>query len=356
MTDPIEVALNTYAFASDNWAGAHPKVLEAIVAANTGRAPPYGADSLTRAMEAAFSKVFERRTFVFPVGTGTAANALALSAVTPGWGEIICHAGAHILSAEAGAVEFATGGARLVPLPGEHGRMAPGTLARTLSEKLPRGTNAMLPAALSLSVPTERGTLYPPDEIAELAGIAHGADLCVHLDGARLANALAALDAAPADLTWRAGVDVVAFGGMKNGGLGAEAVLAFDEAIAGRLTILHKRAGQLSSKQRFLAAQLLALLTDGLWLDLAREANAKAARVARAICASSAGRLLAPVETNQVFCRLSPALAEALRAADLAPRPRPQLGEDAYRLVFSFADDEREIEAFCRCVVGAPAG
>lgn len=344
--------MTNYAFASDNWAGADPAVLAAVVEANAGLAPPYGEDRLTRELQSAFSALFEREAFVFPVPTGTAANALALAAVTPGYGEIYCHADAHILRSEAGAVEFFTGGARLVPLPARFGRLDGNAFKEFLKSRLPRGVNAMQPATLSLTQPTETGVLYRPEQIAEFAGTAHDAGLSVHLDGARFANAIAGLGCRPADLSWRAGIDVLAFGAMKIGTLGADAVVAFDPAIAARLQVLHKRAGLLSSKQRFLAAQLIAITSNGLWLENARRTNALAARLGNAIAASGDRRLIVPVETNQVFCRFDANEVSRLRSAGLEPRRWPALGDDAYRLVISITHSDDDVGRFIDAMAG----
>jgi len=338
--------MSQHAFPSDNWAPADPAVLDAINAVDEGFAKPYGQDEPTKRLQDVFSTLFEKKAFVFPVPTGTAANALALASITPGYGEIYCHAYSHIVTAEAGAVEFYTGGARLVPLAADRGRIDVGALRELLARRVPRGINAMQPASLSLTVPTENGALYQPEEIAELAAVAHGAGLMVHADGARFANAIAALGCSPADLSHRVGVDTLAFGCMKNGTIGAEAVVTFDAAIAGRMAVLQKRAGLLSSKQRYLAAQLMALVQDGRWLENARLGNARAARIGEALAANRDCELLVPAETNQVFCRLAPAVVSRLKEAGFEPSRWSALGQDSYRLVLSFADSDARVQQF----------
>ncbi|MBP2563168.1 threonine aldolase [Neorhizobium galegae] len=345
--------MTRYAFPSDNWAPADPAVLDAIAAVDEGFVKPYGQDGETAKLQAVYSDLFERQAFVFPVPTGTAANGLALASITPGYGEIYCHAYSHIVTAEAGAVEFYTGGARLVPIAADRGRIDVGALREVLARKVPRGINAMQPASLCLTVPTENGALYRPEEIAELAAVAHGAGLMVHADGARFASAIAALGCSPADLSHRAGVDTLAFGCMKNGTLGAEAVVTFDPAIASRLAVLHKRAGLLSSKQRYLAAQLIALVANGRWLENARLGNERANRIGDAVAALGDDALLVPVETNQVFCRLPPDIVSRLTRAGLEPSRWSAFGRDAFRLVLSFADSDARVQQFIDLLRGA---
>src|SRR6185312_1799022 len=247
---------------------------------------------------------------VFPVATGTAANALALAALTPPWGAIYCHEAAHIQSDECGAPEFFAAGAKLLPLAGEDAKLMPATVEAALLE---RGVvHHVQPSALSISQATEAGTLYRPAEIAALGALARRHGLALHMDGARFANAVAALGCAPADLTWRAGVDALSFGATKNGALAAEAVIFFDPAKAADLAYRRKRAGHLFSKMRFLSAQLDAYLADGLWLRNARHANAMAARLGQGLARLPGARLVHPVEANEVFVELAEASIAAL--------------------------------------------
>lgn len=289
-------------FSSDNVSPAAPEVLAAIERANGGAVASYGADALSAELERRLCALFERPARVFPVATGTAGNALALSALTPPFGSIFCHEDAHIVGDECAAPEFYTGGAKIVGLPGAHGRLDPDALAAPIATAARMGQHACLPAVLSLTQATEAGTVYTPDEIVALTGLARAHGLAVHMDGARFANAVAATGCAPAELV--TGVDVLVFGGTKNGAIAAEAVVFFNERLADHFTRRRKRAGQTWSKQRFLAAQLLALLDDDLWLRHAARANAMATRLAQGLSALPGAALVHPVQANEVFIRL----------------------------------------------------
>lgn len=300
-------------FASDNVAGVAPEIMAAIEAANLGAAMPYGADAVSTRLEPRCAAIFAHEVAVFPVATGTAANALALASLAPPWGAIYCHEDAHIATDECGAPEFFTGGGKLVPLPGAHGKLAPGPLADRLAEKA--AVHQVQPAVLSITQQTEAGTIYRPDEIGALSELAHRHGLTVHMDGARFANAVAGLGCAPAALTWQAGVDALSFGATKNGALAAEAVIFFDRARAGDFGFRRKRAGHLLSKGRFVAAQLEAYLTGDLWLRNARHANAMAARLAAGLARLPGTRFLHPVEGNEVFIELPQRVIDRLAAS-----------------------------------------
>ena len=250
-----------------------------------------------------FAEIFEREVAVFLVATGTAANALALAHLTPPWGAVLCHGESHIAADECGAPEFFGGGIKLVGLPGEAGKIASRTLRYALDSGPWGGPHHVSPAVLSLSQATEAGTIYRIDELRELAEIAHGRGLAVHVDGARLGNALARMNASPAQATWQAGVDALSFGATKGGALAAEAVVFFDPARAANMQERRKRAGHLVSKHRFLAAQIDAYLAHGLWLKLAHHANAMADRLASGLSAAGLCPLW-PVEANEVFVAL----------------------------------------------------
>lgn len=299
-------------FCSDNTAPAHPRILAAIEAANNGPAMPYGNDDLTRNIEQRIAALFERDCAVFLVGTGTAANALALSALTPPFGAVFCHPGAHINSDECGAPEFYTGGAKLVAVAGDHGKIAPGDLERAIVAAGAGVVHHVQPACVSLTNATEAGTVYTPRELAALAKVAHKAGLAVHVDGARFANALVTLGCSPADATWRAGVDVLSFGATKNGAFAAEAAVFFDPARARELGFRRKRAGQLWSKMRFIAAQFDGYLNDGLWMENARTANWLASELGRGLPTVPGVVLDHPVQANEVFVTMPKALADAL--------------------------------------------
>jgi threonine aldolase len=343
-------------FASDNTAPVAPKILDAIVAANSGYALGYGNDDWTRKVESRFAEIFEREVAVFLVPTGTAANALALAHVSPPWGVVLCHAQAHIATDECGAVEFFGGGLKLVELSGEGGKLSAAGLRKALSGYGGHSPHQMIPSAVSITQASEAGTIYRTGEIAALAEIAHERSLAVHMDGARFANALVRLNASPAEMTWRAGVDILSFGATKGGAMAAEAVIVFDPARAAYLGERRKRAGQLTSKHRFIAAQILAFLADDYGLDLARHANAKADRLAAGLAAIGI-KPVWPVEANLVFAALPRALDAKLRAAGAAYYVRSGAGLDLgaddvlVRLVTSFTttdDDVLRFIALCK--------
>ncbi|MEX0760271.1 MAG: low specificity L-threonine aldolase [Tistlia sp.] len=328
-------------FASDNVTGACPEVLQALIAANEGSALPYGNDPLTEGVEAQLVALFGCDLRAFPVATGTAANALALACLTPPYGAIYCHAESHINVDECGAPELMTGGAKLVPLAGAAGKLTPQTVAEAIQGA--GVVHHVQPAVLALTNETEAGTLYRPEELAALAAVARERGLKVHLDGARFANAVAALGCTAADLTWRAGIDVLSFGATKNGCLCAEAVVFFDKAAAEAFPYHRKRAGHLFSKMRMLSAQLSGYLADDVWLRNARHANAMAGRLAERLAALPGCHLLYPAEANEVFVALPPAAIERLRGAGF------QFYEWApgqLRLVCAWNTAERDVAAF----------
>jgi threonine aldolase len=300
-------------FSSDNAAGMSPEILAALGAANDGSPTSYGEDPITKRVAARLAEIFEHEVIVVPVATGTIANALALATLVPPWGVVYCHKEAHIVVDECGAPEFYTGGARMLGLDGPHGKIT----AAQVATLLPGGTGVvhhMQPAAVSLTQATEAGTVYTAGEIAAIAETAHAHGLPVHMDGARFANALVHLGCRPADLTWRAGVDVLSFGATKNGAAAAEAVIFFDTGKAGDVAFRRKRGGHLFSKMRFLSAQLDAYLNDDLWLRNARHANLMAARLAAGLAEIHGARLRHPVEANEVFVELPDAIVAGLFA------------------------------------------
>ena len=342
---------------SDNVAGAAPEILDAVVKAATGTALSYGADEWTARLQKRFGEVFEHPCFVQPTLTGTATNALALSLLAPPWGAVCCSEVAHIHGSECGAGEMFTGGAKMVPLGHRDGRLRPEALRDYLAEAAGTGTSVAPPKVLSLTQATERGTLYALDEIAELAGVAREHGLRVHMDGARLANAVAALGCSPADLTWRRGIDVLSFGATKNGALAAEAIVVFDTGLAEPLRYRARKAGQVLSKMRFVSAQLEAYLEGGLWLDLAGRANRAAARLAGQIGQVEGVEVLHPVEINELFLRLDERMQGALRSAGIGFVDR---GRGEIRLVTAFSTTAEEIETVARTLrsasaAGAPA-
>jgi len=348
-------------FASDNWAGASEPVIAALVAVARRGGPAYGGDEITKAVERRFAELFEHECAAFLVASGTAANALALSAYARSGGAVLCHNEAHILVDEAGATEFFGGGTRVVGLDADAGKLAPETLAEGLS-RFPAGrVHSGQPVAVSLTQITELGAAYRVDEIAALAEIAHGCGAAVHMDGARFAGAVAALGLSPADITWRAGVDVLSFGGTKGGCVAAEAVVFFDPAHVRDFGFARQRAGQGLSKNWFIAAQFDAYLNDGHWLDLARHANAMGARLAQAIEASGEARLAHRCDANEIFAILSKAADERLRSAGavyyawsqrLPPARFPGADEVMVRLVTSWQTTQEEVDHFAAALAG----
>jgi len=336
-------------FASDNSLGAHPAILSALTAADDGRpAMAYGNDEQTARLHALFNDVFETDLQVFPVISGTAANALALSCCCPPWGVIFCQPNAHIHIDECGAPELFSGGARLQPVGGENGKIDPAALARALAMPL-RPPHSMQPAVLSLTQACELGTIYSLDELTKLAAIAHDAGLMVHMDGARFANALVALDCSPAEMTWKAGIDVLSFGATKNGAVAAEAVVFFNPGQEGDFERRRKRAGHLISKMRFFSAQFLAYFDHDLWLDNARHANAMASRLADGLTAAGA-RLVYPVEANEIFIQLPAGAIAAARKAGAVFHDWPAAEPNIIRLVTGFSTPPADVDAFIACI------
>ena len=319
------MSVEVYDFRSDNVGGVAPELLEALLAANRGTAAPYGDDDCTHAMTARFRHAFEHDGLVaFPLATGTGANVVALAGLANPYGAIYCHETAHINVYECGAPELFTG-AKLVGLAGESYKLHAAALDEALALAGRGNATRVQPFALNITQPTDFGTLYTVDEIAALCEVAHRHGLLVHLDGARFANAIAALGCTPAEMTWSAGIDIVSFGATKNGAMNAEAVLVFDPAVAGRVPFLMKRGGQVVSKARFLSAQLDRYLADGRWLERARQSNANAARLAQRLQAIRGVELIGKVEINMLFARLPDA---AIAALDRGPFRYYKLGRD----------------------------
>ena len=292
-------------FASDNSGPVHPKVMQAMVAANEGYAMPYGADALMVEVQARIREIFEApEAAVYLVATGTAANSLALATMCQPFHTVFCSPVAHIHEDECNAPEFYTGGAKLT-LVGEGDKMTPEVLDAAIAFEESRGVHGPQRGPVSITNVTERGTVYSAAEVAALAAVAKGYGLPVHLDGARFANALVATGASPAEMTWKAGVDAVSFGGTKNGLMGVEAVILFDPAKAWEFELRRKRGAHLFSKHRYLSAQMLAYLEDGLWLETARAANAAQARLSEGLRAVAGVEFLYAPEANMSFAAWS---------------------------------------------------
>ena len=295
-------------FFSDNAAAAHPAVIEAMITANK-LDTAYDGDTLSRRLDAVFSDLFETEVKAFWVTTGTAANCLALAAMVPPYGGVLCHREAHINVDEAGAPEFFSGGAKLLLVDGPGAKLTVDAVAEARG-RIRADVHQTQPNAISITNASEYGLVYTAEETAALGEFARTHKLGFHLDGARFANAVVSTGASPADLTWRAGVDALSFGFVKNGGLSSEALILFDMELADSVARRRKRAGHLLSKGRYLAAQLLAMLEEDIWLTNARAANDAAARLAEA----AGNRLVYPVQANEVFLRLTADEAATLRA------------------------------------------
>lgn len=341
-------------FASDNTAGAAPEIIDAIVRANAGTDSSYGADQATKRLTRKFSDFFGTEVTVFPVATGTAANALALASVTPRHGVIFCHTGAHIHVDECGAPEFFTG-AKLVTVPAADGKVTPGGLREALKQFQKGVVHHAQASTISLSQATELGTVYTPAEVAAISGCAKEQQLALHMDGARFSNALVSLGCTPADVTWRAGVDVLSFGATKNGALAAEAVIFFNQARIDDFPYMRKRAGHLLSKMRFVSAQLEAMLDDSLWHRLAAHANSMAARLEAGLRQIPGVTLAQPVQANEVFFTLANQKArKALedKGARFLLWSPPEDDIPLIRLVCSFATPAEDVDRFLGVVRG----
>lgn len=340
-------------FKSDNEAPAHPAILEALVEANRDFATAYAADRYSARLNARFSEIFETECHVLPISTGTAANSIVLGELSPPWGAVMCHRSAHIHCDEGGAPEFYTHGAKLVPLEGAEARLHPDILARAIDSAGAHGVHNCKPSVVSITQATECGTSYRPQQIRALAEVAHARGLPLHMDGARFANALAWLGCSPAEASWKAGADVLSFGATKNGALTAEAVVVFGhpEWLEG-LERRRKRGGHLLSKMRYVSAQLLAMLENDLWLDIARSANARAAELAAGIQASGVATLQWPVEANEVFMRADATILHRLKAQGFEFHIWPG-HTDLARLVCSFATPADAIQNFLSALAAA---
>ena len=335
-------------FLSDNAAPVAPQVMEALMRANQGFAAPYGNDEVTARVRATIREVFEApEAAIYFVATGTSANVLALASITPPWGAIFCHDDAHVHHDECNAPEFFTQ-AKLIPVTGEQGRITPEGLQAAIARKGAGVVHSAQPAALTLTNVTEDGTLYTPAQIAALTTVAREHKMLTHLDGARFANAVAALGCSPAEMTWKAGVDVVSFGGTKGGLMGAEAVVFFDPKHAWEFELRRKRGGHLFSKLRYLSAQFEGWLEGGLWLEMARHANAMTARLAEGLGQIEGVTFAYEVGGNIIFADFPEVVNQRLQAAGA----RYYLNGSRARLVTSWATSVEEVEAFIAAAKG----
>ena len=329
-------------FFSDNAASVHPSVIEALAAANE-QDTAYDGDALSHSLNSAFSELFGTEVEALWVGTGTAANSLALAAMCKSHEGIICHREAHIEQDEAGAPGFYTGGAKLMLLDGEGAKLSP-DLIEPYCAAIRDDVHQVQPACVSITNATEYGLVYRPDEVSAISEICKVRGLGLHMDGARFANAVATLDCHPADITWKAGVDALSFGFVKNGGMNAEALVFFDKKLAADTDYRRKRAGHLQSKGRFLAAQILAMLESDLWLDNARVANA----AAQVLAVAAQDRLLYPVEANEVFVRLTADEAAILRGQGF---DFYDWGVGQARLVTSWNQGAAEVQPLAKAIM-----
>jgi threonine aldolase len=333
--------VTTIELRSDNTAAVVPEILAAVVAANHGTALAYGGDELTERLESVVRDVFEHPTArVFPVTSGTAANALSLSALCPPWGSVVCHESAHILNSECASTSLLGGGAAIRGIAGDDFRITPESLQDALDGIRWGDPHHSQPRVLSFTQPTDMGTIYSLDDIASVVAVGKTRSLHVHIDGARLANALVALDCSAADLTWRSGVDVLSLGATKNGALSAEAIVAFDERAAEELVYRTKRAGHVTSKMRFQSAQLIAYLGDGTWLRTAANANARMADLAAGLSKLGVEFANRP-DVNMLFAIVDDNVADQLEAAGLLFY---RMGRGTIRLVTSWQTTDEDIE------------
>jgi len=336
-------------FGSDNVTPVCAPIMSAINAVNTGMVASYGEDEYTERLSAVARAIFEADLVIYPVATGTAANALALAQIAPPYGGIYCHETAHIVTDECGAPEFFTGGAKLLGLPSSDGKIAAQRLETAIDLANEMGVHHVKPSALSLTQSTEWGTVYSLEELSALTAVARRHRLPVHMDGARFANALVCLGCSPAAATWKSGVDVLSLGASKNGALCAEAVVFFDRALAESFERRRKQAGHLWSKFRYLSCQLLAYLEGELWLANARQANAMAGRLALGLAKVAGARLLQTVEANEIFVVLPERLVTCLREAGFHFYTWPWCTVSdgiPVRLVTTYATSEADVDDF----------
>jgi len=330
-------------FASDNVAGACPEVLDAIIKANEGDSTPYGNDQISTELQDKFSEIFEKEVIVFPTASGTAANALALSTMTPSFGNIYCHKMSHINTDECGAPEFYTGGGKLVTLQGVKGKI----IAEELDEAITgKGiVHHTQPSSVSITQVCETGEVYQLDEIKKISDVAHNHNLNMHMDGARFANALVSLDVTPAEMTWKSGIDVLSFGATKNGCLAAEAIIFFKKDLVGNVAFLMKRAGHLLSKMRFVSAQLDAYITNDVWIKNAKHANKMGKRLSEGLNTHSDINLSFPTEANEVFATFPKNKIDHLNSEGYSINEDEWDGK-AVRLVTAWNTNNNDVDEF----------
>ena len=349
MSDKIKTKRKRVKFASDNVSGACPEVLESIIKANNGIAPPYGNDEISGILQEKFSKIFEKDVVVYPTASGTASNALALSALSPVFGNIYCHKFSHINVDECGAPEFYTGGAKLVPLKGTDGKITPDELKKNIGGfGIVHHTQ---PSIVSITQATETGEVYTLDQIKKISVIAHKNKLKMHMDGARFANALVSLDVSPAEMTWKSGIDILSFGATKNGCIAAEAIVIFNKDLVGNLPFLLKRSGHLLSKMRFVSAQLDAYISNDVWLKNAKNANNMAKKLSDGLISTNQVKLEYPTEANEVFVKLPKKMVQHLNSEEYMMSD-DELEGKTIRLVTAWNTKSNEVDEFLNTIVG----
>jgi len=328
-------------FASDNVVGACPEVLDAILKANEGDRAPYGNDQISTDLQKKFSDLFEKEVIVFPTASGTAANALALSTMTPSFGNIYCHKLSHINTDECGAPEFYTGGGKLITLNGIKGKITADELGQAIYGK--GIVHHTQPSSVSITQVCETGEIYQLDEIKKISEVTHKHNLNMHMDGARFANALVSLDVTPAEMTWKSGIDVLSFGATKNGCLAAEAIIFFKKKLVGDIAFLMKRAGHLLSKMRFVSAQLDAYISNDVWLTNARHANKMGKKLSEGLVNHSDINLTYPTEANEVFAKFPRNMIEHLNSEGYKMN-EDELDGKSVRLVAAWNTQDSDVD------------
>ena len=334
-------------FASDNVTGACPEVLEAILKANDGDRTPYGNDQISTDLQNKFSEIFEKPVIVFPTASGTASNALALSTMTPSFGNIYCHRFSHINTDECGAPEFYTGGAKLVNIYGVGGKITAKELDESVNGK--DIVHHTQPSSVSITQLTETGEAYKLDEIKEISDVAHHHKLNIHMDGARFANALVSLNCSPAEMTWKSGIDVLSFGATKNGCLAAEAIIFFKTELVGNLPFLMKRAGHLLSKMSFVSAQLDAYISNDVWLKNAKHANLMGKKLSNGLNKYPQIKLAYPTHANEIFVKIPEKIIKQLNSEGYTINDDEWDGK-AVRLVTAWNTDPNDIDNFLNII------
>ena len=334
-------------FASDNVTGACPEVLNALLKDNEDDKTPYGNDELSKNLQNKFSEIFEKEVIVFPTASGTAANALALSTMTPSFGNIYCHRLSHINVDECGAPEFYTGGAKLVNLEGNNGKIIAEELDNNISGK--GVVHHTQPSSVSITQLCETGVAYNLDEIKKISEITHKHDLNIHMDGARFANALVSLNCTPAEMTWKSGIDVLSFGATKNGCLAAEAIIFFKPELVGNLAFLMKRAGHLLSKMRFVSAQLDAYISNEVWLKNAKHANAMGKKLSQGLLKHKNIELAYPTDANEVFVKIPKKIIDQFNSNGYKINDE-EWENKAVRLVAAWNTDPSDVNSFLNII------